>query len=247
MTDHTVTSAQRHYDTLLADVYAWMVGDPDAALVRARQDIAEIGPVRAGAVAVDLGAGLGLHARALADAGHATVWMIDTSAQLLSLAQDATDGADTRPVRGDLTAFKEHVRPLPVDTILCMGDTLTHLTDIGEVSVLLTDIAASLRPGGVFVTTFRDYSRPATGTERFVPVRADDRRTMTAFLEFDDTHVRVHDVLWQRGDDGWTQRVSSYPKVRLDPEWVADELRRSGLAVLLEEATGGMCQITARR
>jgi hypothetical protein len=38
-----------------------------------------------------------------------------------------------------------------------MGDTLTHLPDQSCVESLFASVAASLNPGGLFVTTFRDY------------------------------------------------------------------------------------------
>lgn len=235
----------RHYESLLAPIYPWMIGDHEGALERARSEIARIGPFRQGAVAIDLGAGLGFHARALADAGHDTVWMLDTNADLLQAAADMA-GVDGQAVEADLTVFRHHVEPDLVDTIVCMGDTLTHLTDHAEVAGLLESVAAALRPRGVFLTTFRDYTRALHGTDRFVPVRSDDQRILTVFLEYADEVVEVHDVLWQRQGRGWTQHVSSYPKLRIDPAWVAEALGDLGLNVQAE-TVDGMARIIARR
>jgi SAM-dependent methyltransferase len=235
----------QHYDTLLAPIYAWMIGDHDAAQSRAREEIERIAPFRDGAVAIDLGAGLGFHARALADAGHASVWMVDTNARLLAAAADLTGGAG-QAVQADLAAFREHVAPRTVDTIVCMGDTLTHLADHAEVARLLTGVTDALEPGGVFLTTFRDYTRALSGADRFVPVRSDARRILTVFLEYRTEVVEVHDVLWERHGQGWRQHVSSYPKLRLDPDWVAGELHDRGLAVQVETGDG-MTRMIARR
>lgn len=237
----------RHYDTFLAPIYAWMVGDPEVAQSRAREEIDRIAPFAGGAVAVDLGAGLGYHARALADAGHETVWMMDTSAHLLAAAEGVVGDARAHAVEADLTAFDAHIGSSLVDTIVCMGDTLTHLADRDEVAVLLEKVAASLRPGGVFMATFRDYTRGLTGVDRFVPVRSDDQRILTVFLEYRDETVQVHDLLWERRDQGWSQRVSSYPKVRVDPNQVAMLLRDHGLSVEVEAGVGGLSRIIARR
>lgn len=57
----------------------------------------------------------------------------------------------------------------------------------------------------------------------------------------------MHDLLWERHDDGSSQRVSSYPELRLDPTWVSAALRDRGLDVELEVGIGGQSRIIARR
>lgn len=237
---------QRHYDTLLAPVYSWMVGDADAAQARADAEVADIGPVREGSVAVDLGAGLGFHARALAEAGHRTVWMVETNTELLGEARNRTAGDPTRTVAADLRDFADHIGPAAVDTIVCMGDTLTHLPDREAVAGLLASVVRSLRPGGVFLTTFRDYTRELTGTDRFIAVRSDDQRILTAFLEYGPDVVTVHDVLQERHEEGWSLQVSAYPKTRIDPGWVAELLASHGLVVDAGTTAQGMVRICAR-
>jgi SAM-dependent methyltransferase len=149
-------------------------------------------------------------------------------------------------IRSDLTAFADHV-PVPADTILCMGDTLTHLADRGHVQRLLDAVGAALRPGGVFMTTFRDYTVELEGVDRFLPVRSDPDRVLTVFLEYRDETVVVHDLLHERQGDHWSLQASSYPKLRLAPAWVAGVLRDRNLAVDTSTGHGGLVQIVARR
>jgi hypothetical protein len=59
-------SVERHYQRLLAPVYAWMIGDPEAAFARSREALAAAGLGRGQGLAVDLGAGFGLQAIPLA-------------------------------------------------------------------------------------------------------------------------------------------------------------------------------------
>ncbi len=60
-------AAMLHYETHLAPIYSWMLGDIEAAFARSAAELEELRlPPAAAAVAVDLGAGLGLHALALA-------------------------------------------------------------------------------------------------------------------------------------------------------------------------------------
>jgi hypothetical protein len=128
-----------------------------------------------------------------------------------------------------------------------MGDTLTHLESPASVERLLAEIGATLSPGGVFVATFRDYaSKTLEGLARFIPVRQDESRILTCFLEYGETTVTVHDLLHERTSAGWTLRVSSYPKLRVSPEWARAALDRLGLAASLEAGPRGMTRLVAR-
>jgi hypothetical protein len=112
---------------------------------------------------------------------------------------------------------------------------------------LLRDVAASLSPGGLFVATFRDYvSTPLQSDGRFILVRSDEERILTCFLEYADTTVTVHDLLHQREGGSWRLHVSSYPKLRLAPQWVVEQLSALGLSVRRDTASGGMIRIAAR-
>ena len=75
-----MASVEEHYARHLGPVYAWMLGDIDAALTRAVQELDALAlPARG--TAIDLGAGIGLHAVALARRGF-TVTAIDSDAAL---------------------------------------------------------------------------------------------------------------------------------------------------------------------
>ena len=241
-----MTSVREHYERHLGSVYTWMLGDLPAAIERNFKALDELG-VRPGAtgVAVDLGAGPGTHAIALAQLGFRTI-AVDNCAQLNRELRERAAGA-MEVVDADLLSFRTHCPPA-VDAILCMGDTLTHLASHDEVERLLDDVAAALVPGGIFLTTFRDYvSRTLEGDARFIPVRADADRVLTCFLEYGTDIVTVHDLLHERDGATWKLSVSSYPKLRLDPAAVTAHLERSGLHVERDVALGGMVRVVARR
>jgi len=224
-----------------------MIGDADVSRKAARAELRAAGvPEGAGRVAVDLGAGTGPHALALAGAGYA-VTAIDTCAPLLEELRAQRGGARIRCIHDDLLHLRGHVEG-PVDVILCMGDTLTHLPSPQAVEQLFDATAHALSPGGMFVATFRDYTaRALEGDARFIPVRQDDRRLLTCCLEYHDASVTVHDLLHERTDDGWTLRVSSYAKLRLDPEWARSAFGRLGVAATLDTGTRGMVRLVATR
>jgi SAM-dependent methyltransferase len=240
-------TAAAHYDSHLGRVYAWMLGDLNAAAARSAAELAEMSlPERTGASALDLGAGIGLHAVALAHRGYA-VTAIDACQLLLDQLIARAAGVSVKAMCGDLARFRAEA-PGPFDVILCLGDTLTHLPDVPAVEGLFDAVAESLNAGGLFAATFRDYAtRELAGDERFILVRRDEERVLTCFLEYGVDRVTVHDLLTERQDRQWTQTVSSYPKLRLAPEWVAAQLEKRGLAARRETAPSGMVRIVGRR
>ena len=241
-----MTAVVDHYERLLAPIYLWMAGGSEVALKRGADDLAALGiGLSSGAVAVDLGAGFGMHAIPLARLGY-SVSAIDTSSELLAQLSELGDGLSIRTVQADLLEFGAHVAG-PASVILCMGDTLTHLSSPSDVERLCAQVAVGLAPGGRFVTTFRDYTQPPRGEARFILVRSDANRIHTCFLEEQPERMRVHDIVHERQGEGWTMRVSSYPKLRLDPNRIVRVLEQSGLKVTRSAGPRGMVQILAMR
>jgi len=236
-----------HYENHLGPVYTWMVGDLDAAFARSRKELDELGlHSTMDGTAIDLGAGFGLHSVPLAERGYA-VTAIDAYEPLLDELRVRSATLPIRTIAGDLLAFRTWVQQ-PLNVILCMGDTLTQLPDFADVDLLLDSAAAALAPGGVFAATFRDYvSKPLQGDDRFIPVRSDDRRILTCFLEYGKDRVTVHDLLHEKEQGKWRQRVSSYSKLRLDPGRIVDRMTRLGFAVRIDIGIGGMTRVKGSR
>jgi SAM-dependent methyltransferase len=245
-----MTSVQEHYDTHLAPHYAWIHGGADAARERSAALFHELGltPSQPGATALDLGAGNGFQSLPLAAAGFA-VTAVDLSAVLLAeLSRDAADaGRSIRAVEGDLRALARFAPAPAPEAIVCMGDTLTHLPSVGDVTAVLRDAAALLAPGGHLVVSFRDYTTARTGPDRFIPVRSEPDRIFTCFLDYGPTHVAVHDVVHTRAGDAWRMTVSAYEKLRLDPAPIRSLLLSAGLTLMRDTTHHGMILLAARR
>ena len=62
-----------------------------------------------------------------------------------------------------------------------------------------------------------------------------------------DHQVTVHDLLHEKHDGRWRQTVSSYPKLRLAPEWVGSKLSELGFSVKRDATPSGMVRIVATR
>ena len=239
-------TAAEHYDAHLGRVYGWMLGDLDAAYRRAVAALHDTGVPPGGGAALDLGAGLGLHSVALAELGYRVI-AIDGCAELLEELRRRRGSHPIDIVQGDLSAFAQHSQA-PCEVILVLGDTLTHLPSFQAVEALLHEAARHLGDGGLFAATFRDYAtKTLSGDERFILVRRDEERVLTCLLEYGQRTVAVHDILTERQDQEWVQRVSSYSKLRLCPESVMETLKSLGLKPRRETAPSGMVRIVARR
>ena len=241
-----MATSEAHYKTHLGPVYSWMLGDLDAAFARAAAEIDGLPLPEARGVAVDLGAGLGLHALGLAKRGFAVV-AIDNCQLLLDELRSRSGSLPIGIYNADLLEFRRFL-PKPAQVIVCMGDTLTHLPAATAVDSLLAAVAVSLPRGGVFAATFRDYATvELKGEQRFISVRADESRILTCFLEYGDHQVMVHDLLHEKADGRWRQAVSSYPKLRLAPERVVSKLSELGFSAKRDTTPSGMVRIAATK
>ena len=182
-----------------------------------------------------------MHAIPLARRGYSVI-AVDSNAELLRELRVVSGSLAIRTVEEDILAFRACV-DRSVDVVLCMGDTLTHLSSPASITACFEDVASVLDASGVFVLSFRDYSEALVAERRFVPVRSDARRILTCFLEYSESYVTVHDLLQEREESGWNLRVSSYRKLRLSPAWVAAALETAGFSLSQDVGLGGMVAI----
>lgn len=237
-----------HYANLLARHYSWMFGLSFEEKVTEQRTILE--PLLKDSprgFAVDLGSGPGFQTMALSELGYRIIHAFDTSDELLG---ELVPHIGRLPIElhGDLFTLSEIVPSEMANVIVCMGDTLTHLPTLQSVRHLFRAVAATLVPGGLFILTWRDLTPQLTGSDRFIPVRADDQRIMTCFLEYTSpTTVQVYDLVYTRNPTGWTLEKSSYPKLRLSPAQVAQELAAAGLESRPSGTAGRLSLVAAQK
>lgn len=240
-----MATVQDHYNSLLGPIYSWMMGDFDEACSRNRQlfDDLKLQPTQTG-IAIDLGCGHGLQSVPLAESGF-KVYAFDTCKPLLNelRAWINSRSFSVEPIEADITEFLKHI-PGSFDVAVCMGDTLTHLPNRDAVTNLIHNVGSALVSGGRFILSLRDYvSVELKGLNRFIPVKSDDHRIQTCFLEYEDDIVQVHDFVYTRRDGSWELDASSYPKLRLDINWVKSQLNSAGIKVEYSQVKRGMVTI----
>jgi SAM-dependent methyltransferase len=241
-----MNTAKDHYDQQLASIYSWMAGTPEAAIKRNHDLLCQLGVNSSQGLAVDLGAGSGFQSIPLAELGFSVI-AVDFCEALLAELSDRAGNLPIRTIHDNILNFSKYVEE-QAQVIVCMGDTMTHLDSLGSVQSLLLSVEASLAANGKFILAFRDYvSIEAQGTQRFIPVRSDESTILTCFLEYREDVVEVYDLIYRKEADLWVLSTSSYPKLRIDKNWVCDQLRISGLEVVQNEMINGMICIVAEK
>jgi SAM-dependent methyltransferase len=235
-----------HYEKHLGPIYSWMVGDFDVAAGAMSRYFDELGiPAQACGRAIDLGCGHGIQTLPLARRGF-QVTAVDSCQQLLDELQVRAAGYAVTTVKDDILDYTCNLLE-PVELIVCMGDTLTHLDSRDDVARLVHGACRALTGDGVLCFSFRDYSRgELRGDARIIPVRSDEQRIHLCFLEYEATAVRVHDIIQTRTADGWDVSVGSYLKLRLAPDDVEAMAGESGLDCFHREDHRGMRYLAFR-
>jgi len=240
-------TVKEHYNEHLAAIYDWMAGGFENAAERNQDFFSRIQLENLSrGLAVDLGAGSGFQSIPLARLGF-SVLALDFSADLLKELLRRAINLPVRTVQDDILNFSKHLET-KAKLIVCMGDTLPHLKTFEHVRKLLSDASKSIADDGILILTFRDYfSAELRDNQRFIPVRSDEAKIFTCFLEYFDNYVEVHDLLYTKNNSEWKLSASSYPKLRLNPGLVIDELNEVGFHSVSNEFENGMIKIIAKK
>jgi SAM-dependent methyltransferase len=241
-----LTDTKNHYENHLSRYYTWMLGNFSERLSQvsrffSEHDIAP-GPCK---TAIDLGAGSGLQTIPLSRAGF-NVIAVDFSRSLLDEIAKEKHNGEIRIVEDDILHFISGCKEQAA-VIVCMGDTITHLPSVKDVSSMIKDCARLLHKGGKLVISYRDLSGELNGESRFIPVQSDSERIFTCFLEYSPAYVTVHDIVHERTNGKWEQKVSSYKKLRIPHSSLVNRLKEEGFRIEYTNSENGLKTIIGVR
>lgn len=238
-------TVKEHYDNHLGHFYSWMTGNFQTKCSDFKNFLVEnsVKPT-SNKIALDLGAGHGLQSVPLAEIGF-KVLAIDFNQNLLDELK-----ANARDL--NITTINEDIKKVEIfankpELIVCCGDTLSHLNNNSEIKTFIADIAKALSNKGKLILSFRDYSTKLTGTDRFIPVKSDDTKILTCILDYEDEFVNVTDLLHERTDDVWKQKVSTYKKVRLFTNEIVGYIEANGLTIKFNQIVNRLTTIIASK
>lgn len=241
-----MASVKTHYQDFLAHYYSWMSGGSEQGVEANRRFFQANGIFPAQSkLALDLGAGSGFQSIPLARSGFEVI-AIDFNPDLLKELKRSAGRLSIVTIQDDLLNFCEHT-PRKAELIVCMGDTLTHLQTLAEVRRLLADVHRTLETDGRFILSFRDMTQELEALDRFIPVRSDSTNIFTCFLEYEEKHVKVHDIVYAKTGDRWVMEKSCYRKRRISPKWVNGCLTDLGFKIDDLSVDKAMITIIARK
>lgn len=195
--------------------------------------------------AIDLGCGHGIQSIALHKIGFNLI-SIDFDEKLLNELQENSKGMSIKIIQDDIRSVKKYADNEP-ELIICAGDTITHLDNANEIEQLIKDCCEILKKDGKLILSFRDYTKELLDTARFIPVKNDNTRILTCFLEYNSDFVRVTDLLHEKTENGWLQKISSYIKVRILLDEITKLLNDCNMQISFNEPINRMITIISSK
>jgi glycine/sarcosine N-methyltransferase len=157
---------------------------------------------------LDVACGTGQHAIALAREGY-EVTATDLSAAMVERAQANAAAAGVR-LHIHRLGFGELAGALEglYDAIICLGNSLPHITDAIALREALEDFTHVLKPGGIVVIQNRNFDRVLARQERFMPPEVhrtgEQEWVFMRFYDFCGEQLRFNVArLHRQGDEEW--------------------------------------------
>jgi SAM-dependent methyltransferase len=189
---------------------------------------------------LDAACGTGMHAIALARSGFDCAGA-DLSPKMIKKAQANAQAAGVKvnfKVAGFGTLHQHFAEP-PFDALLCLGNSLPHVTTTQELEQTLADFKTCLRPQGVLLLQNRNFDAVLASKDRWMPREAyrDDRHEwlFERFYDFEpDGLIRFNMVTLkrERGSD-WQAKVTSSMLSPQTEERMRNALAQAGFSTIV--------------
>ena len=205
MTQPTLLPADRFYDDLAAHYHLlfkdWQAAQREQGRIfdGILKERVGKGPLRI----LDAACGIGTQTLGLARLGH-DLRGTDLSPSSILRARREAKAANLKARFGvaDLRSLSGYVAG-PYDAVLAADNALPHLEVGEELEGAVQQVASLLRPGGIFVTTLRDYNQEREVASRATRPRVHDDPDGTRRLLFQVWDWRLHRHPIHRAGGGW--------------------------------------------
>lgn len=178
---------------------------------------------------LDAACGTGMHAIALARRSYSVVGA-DASGGMIERARANAVDAGLADIRFLVASFgelaeavgvspevrDEHTAAVPrFDALLCLGNSLPHILNPADLSAVLDDFAACLRPGGLLLIQNRNFDAVLAEHDRWMDPQGyregDGEWLFVRFYDFDPDDVLTFNMVRLRREQGsgWDQEVNS--------------------------------------
>lgn len=118
---------------------------------------------------LDVGCGTGNKTELLAEDGRRIVGL-DLDPGMVEQARARHGGPGLEYQVGDMTTFGRDFPPAAFDALVCLGNTLVHLTEAGQLEAFMAQAAAALSPGGLMVIQILNYDHIINDQVRELPL-----------------------------------------------------------------------------
>ncbi len=182
---------------------------------------------------LDAACGTGQHTLALMEWGYQTTGA-DASPEMIRRAE-SNAAARGLPAVFHLARFADlpDLLPAPFDAVLCLGNSLPHITTDEELESSLRGMLSVLRPGGLLLLHNLNYDRRWVERPRFMKLDSgvvDGHEVLIWRLaDYTDSGIVFHTALFERDTAGrWEVHVDSTPQQPLFSAPLQDLLRSLG-------------------
>jgi glycine/sarcosine N-methyltransferase len=181
---------------------------------------------------LDCACGTGRHARMFADWGF-DVTASDIDERMLAQTRERC-GSKVRVVAAGFAALPDHFTG-EFDAVVCVGNSLSAVTEDDEYKASLDGMAAATKPGGLVVLHVLNAAAHANDELSFSPIHEIEhggrRGPVVRWRYRHDRHLMAATVFVEKLDDGWRLHSRARPLRAFWPDELADACRRAGLSV----------------
>ncbi len=216
---------------------------------------------------LDAACGTGMHAIRLAQEGF-TAAGTDISGEMVKRAQANARAADVKAFFktagfGEISDKLYRSPLLPFDAVLCLGNSLPHLTTPGAMRTALSDMAACLRPGGMLLLQNRNFDLVMQEKQRWLGtqshIEGEQEWLFLRFYDFEPDGLITFNIirLQRQGQEPWRENISSVQLLPLKKDLILSLLQETGFTDItafgamsdqsFDPASSGNLVITARK